>query len=155
MARRPMKPMVEALATDHVLYARFVDIWREGSEEPVKINDIAWELSIGQAKAAITMKAAEAQGWVRRVGPRTEQYAYEPTAKALEQWPASGQSVMPSNTVVENGVRITSESADEARRWGPGNGDVELMAPNGPERYPGLVPGTDAFEGYDAPDPED
>lgn len=125
---RQLRPAVAAIATDLELYARFVDIWRDppkGNERaPVAINDIAWELGIGQAKAAITMKVAEQQGWVRRVGPRTEQYAYEPTEKALAQWPESGVSVMPDEVTVttKSGAVITSVPGSEARSWRPEKG---------------------------------
>lgn len=130
----------KVFADDPEFIARFVDIWRrprhitpdtplrrdarkdgpfEGDAEPctpISLNDIAWELGVGASKVAITMKYAEQAGWVRRTSPRTEQAAWEPTEKALEQFPDGKPQVMPDPVSVElPGGRVTAAPADDLR----------------------------------------
>lgn len=125
-------PLSEALATDHRLYARFVDMWRREGERPLGLNELAWRWDtapMGEAKVAVTMKAMVAQGFAERVSPRTEQATWEPTGKAKEAWPASGVAVMPDEFAAEteSGARVSSVSGDEARSWGEDQGYTGLM----------------------------
>jgi len=98
-AKRAFK---EGLGTDTVLVARFVDLWRRGdpntpdsAQTPIKLNDVAWELGADVGKVAITMKYAVRRGWVQRMGPRTDQAAWQPTREGLDAFPADGAHVMP------------------------------------------------------------
>lgn len=144
-----------ALTDDVELKAKFVDIWRRppamGSSPlaaapertPIAINDIAWELGIGQAKAAISMKYWEKAGLVRRTNARTEQAEYEPTAKLLEMFPEGGVQVMPEPEDHEtpSGAVVRGETQREARSW---KGD--RIAPRRPVR--GIVGPKKHFAGY-------
>ncbi|MET0600538.1 MAG: hypothetical protein ABW167_00970 [Baekduia sp.] len=149
-----MSPMGEALATDTRLYALFVDRWREQGERPLGLNWLAWHWddgAMGEAKVAITMKAAEGQGLVVRdrnptpdppfvVGGQT---AWTPTAELLEMFP-EGAQVMPEEIEVGG---FKSVSGKEAQTWGPDRGDVPLP-PARPRRRPGLVKSDAPFKGY-------
>lgn len=160
--RKPhMSALGEALATDTTLYARFVDRWREQGERPLGLNWLAWNWDgygpMGEAKVAVTMKAAEKQGFVVRdrdpapdppfvIGGQT---AWKPTAALLEMFPAEGVQVMPDEIQTAGG-RLRSVSGDEARTWGPENGDVPLT-PGRLRRQiggPGLVNPSQPFKGY-------
>lgn len=151
----------EALGTDVSFYARFVDIWRhprnvgegasplaQGVERtPVTINDIAWETGVSQAKAAITMRYMAKQGLARRVGPRTEQHAYEPTEKALEMFPDSDVQVMPDATVtsIAPGVTVQSMTEAEARAL---TGEDPSLRRVGRRPPKGMPQAKEPFKGY-------
>lgn len=154
--------MGRAFTDDPELKARFVDIWRKppnlanaagnsplmaaAERTPIAINDIAWELGIGQAKAAISMKHWEQAGLVRRTNPRTEQAAYEPTKKLLEMFPDGGVQVMPEpeRHTLPSGATVSGAAGSEVRSW-----DGRIIEPGAARRRPpGLVEPKKGFAGY-------
>jgi hypothetical protein len=145
---RKRSRMGEVLGTDHAVIARFVDIWRKPRKvvngqagpvvlddpagepcQPIFVNDIAWELGLGAGKVAITFKYAEEQGWVRRTNARTEQAAYEPTEKALEQYPESGPQVMPAQPQAMIGKTVVRGATQEELRDDEGWTEVTQLRP--------------------------
>jgi hypothetical protein len=156
--RQRFSAMGKAFTDDPELKARFVDIWRRPNNlqaggppmaagepcTPIAINDIAWELGIGQAKAAISMKHWEADGLVRRTNARTEQAEYEPTEKLLEMFP-DGPQVMPEpeRHTLDSGATVSGVSSSEIREWNQGMRiGVERR------RAPGLVKPKQPVAGY-------
>lgn len=146
-----------AWGLDHSFIARFVDIWRhprnvgrgpieEGTPRtPVSMNDIAWELGIGQPKVAISMKYAEKEGWVTRTSARGDQGAWEPTEKALAQYPEDGPQVMPvePGEQVAPGITVTPAEPGEIEEWS-GEGYTRIDPRPGNARIPRGKP----FKGY-------
>lgn len=159
MRRSTRSAMGKAFGLDFGVIAKFVDIWRHprnvGSgpfeegvpQTPIALNDIAWELGIGAPKVAITMKYAEADGWVRRTTPRTEQAAWEPTEKALAQFPDGQPQVMPEPVVTElpSGARVSGLSAAEMDDMDQERGYTRLTPQKGPQRR---LDGKESFKGY-------
>lgn len=149
MPRKGLTEFGRALTDDPQLMARFVDIWRKPpamgdspmavapERTPIMINDIAWELGIGQSKAAITMKYWADEGWVRRANPRTEQAAYEPTEKLLERFPEGPQIVEdPPVRALPSGATVQGVTEQEARGWDE-DPKVRKLEPR--RRAPGIV----------------
>jgi hypothetical protein len=127
--------MGEALATDIVMLAKFVDRWRDaGSDRPLGLNELAWGWGpspMSEGKVAVTMKYAIKQGWVERTSSKGDQAAWRPTAKLLEQFPADEPQVMPAEVEVElpSGNRVRSVPAVEAEGW-RSEGDALPPAPS-------------------------
>lgn len=139
-----MSAFTSAMALDPVLLARFVDRWREGGEQPLGLNWLAWHLGsapMGEARVAVLMKAAEQAGLVARVSPRGEQGAWAPTAATLSQYPAGEAQVLAEHG--RGGFQAVPD--DEARQWGEDDGQRPVPYPG---RRPPLTDKHAPFRGY-------
>lgn len=120
-----------ALGSDQSVYAKFCDIWRNpravtaagdsgprrAPETPVSLNDAAWELGMGVAKVAVTMKYGVKQGYFRVTTPRGDQAAWEPTPLGIETFLNS--NVMPERVEAGGFASMTQDEARDDEGWIP------------------------------------